>query len=199
MRLSSMLSLSALLACTTAAPQEDSDELVERCSVGSCFNRLQVRNFELLDKTSLLIFVGSQDCPFLIEFTGPFCDLTFLPGYDIPWAFSSATRGNAGRIMNTRICRNDMNIGIADRTFTTAGGGQDAIRRGTLPCTIRNVRSLTDDEVLEAYVENHIAAPPPPFGTGQIQVDEDAEQEEGAEEGGEASPEAEAPAATAAQ
>lgn len=198
MKLSAMLLIFGLSACTTT-PEVVSNDPVERCDVDTCFSRLQVRNFEVLDNRSLLLYVGSQECPFLVEFDGTFCDLTFLPGFDIPWTFSSASRPTSGRTMNTRICSNDLDIGIADRVFTDAGGGRDAVGLGQVPCTIRTVRSLTDDEVLEAYVDNGIAAPPPPFGTGQIDVGEDTDAEE--EEEGEATPEpseVEPPAAAAA-
>jgi len=175
MRLSAALVLLALAACSTTETLVGNEPL-DRCSVTSCFNRLQVRNFELIDDTSLLLFVGSQDCPFLVEFTGTFCDLTFLPGNDIPWAFQSAARPNLGRPMDMRICSNNLDIGIADRLFSAGGGAPDS---GDLPCTIRRVKSLTDDEVLEVYVDNGITAPPPPFGTGEIEVNEDVTAEKG--------------------
>ena len=124
----------------------------------------------------MVLYVGSQRCPFKIEFEGTFCDLTFLPGGDVE--FTSARQ--TPRASNMRICAHDRDIGLAERGWTTAGGGAGAVPPNQLPCEIRNVASLTDDQLIELLVENDLAAPPPPFGSGEIQVGDNEAAEEGA-------------------
>ena len=178
-----------LTACSTT-PGTDllalSNEPVERCEDTECFNQLQVRDFEVVDQTTLVLYVGSQRCPFKVAFQGVFCDLSFLPGNTIEFAIADTQNIRrvmqpTGRMTDIRICAFDRNVGIADSPFARAGGAVDDIP-GRLPCEILNVDSLTDDELLELYVENRMAAPPPPFGTGQISAPEgDDAAEEGAE------------------
>lgn len=176
MRLTSWVLCFGVVACSTTSPTL-SDEPVERCEVSDCFNRHQVRDYEVVDDTTMVIYVGGQRCPFLVEFDGTFCDLTFMPGGDVPFVAAGV------RQMDMRICSRDRHIGIDDGPFSTAAGGQDAVPSGRLPCQIRDVASLTDDQLLELYVDNGITAPPPPFGTGQIQVGEgDGEDSEEAAE-----------------
>lgn len=171
-------------ACSSTAPMQ-SNEPVEGCSVTDCFNRHQVRDYEIIDDTTMVIYTGTQRCPFLVEFDGMFCDLTFMPGGDIAFV----ARGI--RQMEMRICSRDRHIGIDEGPFSTASGG-DAVPAGRLPCQILDVASLTDDELIELYVDNGVTAPPPPFGTGEISVGESDDEDQGtstpAEEGTDAAP-----------
>jgi hypothetical protein len=160
MKVAAPLSCVWLVACSSTPTA--SNEPVERCSVTECFNHVQVRNYEVIDSTTLVMYVGGQRCPFLVEFDGTFCDLTFLPGSDILFKTTGM------RQINMRICSNDRHIGIDEGAFSTAPGGDDATA-GRLPCQIRQIASLTDDQLIELYVENGITAPPPPFGNGEIQ------------------------------
>jgi hypothetical protein len=159
----------AACAFTNPAGGQPSD----RCESSDCFNQAQVRNFEILDPTTLVVYVGNQNCPFLVEFTGSFCDLTFLPGGRLEFRNDSLREELEPDARLTRVCARDMGIGIDEGPFSTAPGGED-IETYELPCRIRDIASLTDDELLELYVEKGITAPPPPFGTGEITVpDED--------------------------
>ncbi len=177
-----------LAACSTTPSAEQlalNNEPAERCESTDCFNQLAVRDFEVVDSTTLVLYVGSQRCPFRVEFQGVFCDLTFLPGNTIEFALADPQNIRrvtqpTGRMTDTRICSFDRNVGIADDPFSRAGGFETI--PGQLPCEIQEVESLTDDELIELYVENRMVAPPPPFGNGQITAPEaeDAE-EEGAE------------------
>jgi hypothetical protein len=71
----------------------------------------------------------------------------------------------------TRICARDIGIGVAEDPFIDPGAGD--LPGTTLACHIRNVASLTDDELLELYVNRNLAPPPPPLGTGQVTVPEE--------------------------
>lgn len=181
-----------LAACSTTPSADQlalNTEPAERCEVTDCFNQLAVRDFEVVDSTTLVLYVGSQRCPFRVEFQGVFCDLTFLPGNTIEFAISDPQNIRrvtqpTGRMTDTRICSFDRNVGIADDPFSRAGGFEPI--PGQLPCEIQEVESLTDDELIELYVENRMAAPPPPFGNGQISA---PEAEDAVEEGTETSEE----------
>ena len=169
-----------LLSGCSSAPTLESSEPLDRCESTSCFNQLQIRDFEIVDPSTLIVYVGAQECPFLVEFTGTFCDLTFLPGFDLVFRPSTQRQnrevvlgggfGDRADISNARICANDFNMGIEEGGFSESGGSEDNL--DGLDCRIQDVSSLTDDEILEVYVDNNITLPPPPFGTGEIEVSE---------------------------
>jgi hypothetical protein len=176
-----------LVACTTTS--QTGNGPVDRCPTTDCFNQQQVRDFEVIDSSTLVLYVGNQDCPFLVEFTGSFCDLTFLAGTSLTFRPDSLREEFGANSRLTRICARDMNIGIDEGPFSTSAAGED-LPSASLSCHIRDVASLTDDELLELYVDQRLTPPPPPIGTGRIAVPEegpaDAEsQEEGS---GSASP-----------
>jgi len=163
-----------LAACTSTS--QVSNEPVDRCETTDCFNQQQVRNFEIVDETTLVVYVGNQNCPFRVEFTGAFCDLTFLPGSDLVFRPDTLRAAREPDNVLMRVCSRDSNLGIDEGPFSTAPGG-DEFPDGRNPCRVRDIASLTDDELLELYVEKQITAPPPPFGTGEITVPDEPEEE----------------------
>jgi hypothetical protein len=180
-----------LAACTSTS--QVSNEPVDRCETTDCFNQQQVRNFEIVDETTLVVYVGNQNCPFRVEFSGAFCDLTFLPGTDLVFRPDTMRAIREPDNISMRVCSRDTNLGIDEGPFSTAPGGDD-FPDDRNPCRIRDIASLTDDELLELYVEKRITAPPPPFGTGEITVpDEPVEEGEAAEGNGAAQSANEAP------
>jgi hypothetical protein len=169
----------SLIACTTAS--QTSNEPVDRCPTTDCFNQQQVRNFEVLDATTLVLYVGNQDCPFLVEFIGSSCDLTFLGSSTLIFRPDTLREEFESDIRFTRICARDIGIGVAEDPFIDSGAGD--LPGTTLACHIRNVASLTDDELLEQYVDRNLAPPPPPLGTGQVTApDEEPAEPAGARE-----------------
>jgi hypothetical protein len=171
----------SLVAC--ASESQLTNTPLERCESTDCFNQQQIRDFEVIDNTTLLVYVGSQNCAFRVEFTGIFCDLTFLPGGSLvfrPDTFRSSREPD--NILVTRVCARDSNLGIDEGPFSTAAGGDNDPR---IPCRISNIVSMTDDEVLELYVDKQIASPPPPFGTGQIVVPDESQSSSGDNAAGE--------------
>lgn len=170
-----------LIACTTAS-QTSIDEPANRCPTTECFSRQQVRDFEVIDATTLVLYVGNQDCPFLVEFTGSFCDLTFMGSTTLRFRYDSLREDIESDMRISRICARDMRIGVEQDAFDT-NPGDDALPGDTLACHIRDVTSLTDDELLELYVDRQLVAPPPPLGTGQVTVpDEEAAEPDSAPE-----------------
>ena len=49
------------------------------CNVKDCFFARDVRSFDVIDKSTLIVYVGSQHCAFRVELRGTFCDLTYAP------------------------------------------------------------------------------------------------------------------------
>ena len=49
------------------------------CGVEECFFERDVRDFEVIDQTHLIVYTGSQRCAFHVELRGTLCDLTFAP------------------------------------------------------------------------------------------------------------------------
>jgi hypothetical protein len=187
-----LVSAISLVACATTTPSTNVP--TERCESTECFNQQQIRDFEVVDNTTLVVYVGSQNCAFRVEFTGTFCDLTFLPGSQLvfrPDSFRSAREPD--NLLLTRVCARDSNLGIDEGPFSSAAGATDVDRRN--PCRVSDIVSITDDELLELYVDKRITIPPPPFGTGQIELPDASESSIGddAEEGSDSTTPAEAP------
>lgn len=179
--------LAELQLAPATAQRGSESEPADRCESTDCFNQTRMRRVEVVDKTTLIVYVGQQDCPFLVELTGTFCDLTFLPAYDIVFRPSvlrqsrtptiiGGPRGAAGRgaIEQPKVCASDIHLGLEQGPFTTAGGAPD--EPTGLSCRIQDVRSLTDDQRLQVYVDREIVAPPPPFGTGRVMAPEQPQE-----------------------
>jgi len=174
----------ALLAAGCAGtPTADKSQPADRvCGVDDCFYQRDVRNFEVIEHTTLIVYVGKERCPYQIELRGTFCDLAFTP--DIAFVGPRELIHNSEQntfgtspsdtLRDLRICRNDLNVGV------TGGGAlaenpTNAEQRGPFgtprtDCMISSVAALTDDELIELYVRRGGVAPPPPMGPGKIQV-----------------------------
>jgi hypothetical protein len=72
----------AAAAYPAAAQRNDRGETgaVDRaCDVDDCFREADVRDFEVIDRTHLIVYVGPQRCAFHIELLGALCDMSFAP------------------------------------------------------------------------------------------------------------------------
>ena len=67
------------LACSLVHPTGNAQAGERACSVKDCFFARDVRNFDVIDKSTVIVYVGSQRCAFKIELRGTFCDLTYAP------------------------------------------------------------------------------------------------------------------------
>jgi hypothetical protein len=177
----------SLIACSTAS--QTSNESLDRCPTTDCFDQNQVRNFEVVDATTLVLYVGNRDCPFLVELTGTSCDVTFLGSTSLVFRPDTLREDVQSELGLSRICARDIGIGLADDPFD---GDQAGVPGNMLACHIRNVASLTDDELLELYVDRNLIPPPPPIGSGQVTVPDEeptetGDEAEAAEEGSAAS------------
>ena len=97
----------------------------------------------------MLVEVGGNRCPFIVEVDGIFCDLGF--------ASTIAFQDGDGRICS------------ADNTYILAG---PFVRDPEDVCRVRDVRAISDDELLERYATAGRIPPLPPTGRGELQVEE---------------------------
>ena len=195
----------ALLVSGCAGTQIDATQPLDRaCSVSECFLEREVRDFEVLDPTTLVVYVGAQRCAFKVQLTGAFCDLTFAPQVFFRSGGEVLTTTNADVLVgplqgvtgprDLRVCSGDLKIGVDGGPFTEDSRTPTATgpTQPRSQCRLSSVASLTDDQVLELYVAHDKVAPPPPMGTGEIKVGEQKE------EGSAAAPSSEGTAPTSA-
>lgn len=66
-------------ACCLTRLSGDAQAAERTCNVKDCFFARDVRSFDVIDKSTLIVYVGSQRCAFRVELRGTFCDLTYAP------------------------------------------------------------------------------------------------------------------------
>src|SRR5688500_2020989 len=78
-----VIALALLLATYAAHGQRnnrnDTEAVGRACSVEDCFLEAQIRDFEVIDETHVIVYVGAQRCAFHVEVRGALCDLSFAP------------------------------------------------------------------------------------------------------------------------
>ena len=141
----------AAIALITACATNPSQVVSPRCNLqDDCFDRDRVRSFDFLDRDTIIVEVGSYRCPYLLEVDGINCGAAL-----------------AGRLVfyddDRRICALDNAYLVTDTIF---GGGFEDV------CRIRDVRAVSEDELLERYASLGRIPPLPPVGSGKIQVQE---------------------------
>ena len=185
-----------VLAVTTTHAQRNKDETgatKRACSVEECFFARDIRDFEVIDQTHLIVYAGSERCAFHVELRGTMCDMTFAPEIyftrngEIPLSTGGAEavpgRGPANPFdaletarhndRHLRICDNDMAISVHGGRFTESNTSTVQTDRFGNPrpdCQVFSVTSITDDQLVEFYVGRGVVAPLPPMGTGDIEV-----------------------------
>ncbi len=136
----------AMAGCATSTPETS---IRPACDLRSqCFNQRSVRDFEMLDNDTMLVEVGGNRCPFIVEVDGLFCDLGF--------ASTIAFQDRDGRICS------------ADTSYILSG---PFVRDPEDVCRVRNVRAISEDELLELYAARGRIPPLPPTGPGELQVE----------------------------
>lgn len=174
-----------VLAGCAGTPTDPTQPLDRACSVSGCFFERDVRDFEVIDPQTLIVYVGGQRCPFKIDLRGTFCDMTFAPSV----YFSSPSQiertesrdifGNeiGRRSSDLRICAGDLQLGVDGGPFTenrsdVITAPADRFGNARAQCQVSNIESLTDDQLIELYVDHGLTPPPPPMGSGEIEVGE---------------------------
>jgi hypothetical protein len=190
----------------------ETDAVSRACDVDDCFREADIRDFEVIDRTHLIVYVGSQRCAFHLELLGALCDLSFAPelyfrrANEVPQiVLSRPGEGNpttpraGGRPQDfdafaieqrerkdLRICGNDLMIQVHGGRWTesqASGMTTDRFGNPRTDCRISSVVPVTDDQLLEFYVRRGVVAPLPPMGTGEIEVGEQEEEGAPAREG----------------
>ena len=195
------LGVLAIAAADAQRNKDDDTTATKRaCSVEDCFFERDIREFEVIDQTHLIIYTGSQRCAFHVELRGTMCDLTFAPELYFSrrgdLSTTSATEPVAGRgpadpfdtietrrDRSLRICSNDLAIQVTGGRFTesvTTNVSTDRFGNPRTDCQVSTITSITDDQLVELYVARGVVPPLPPMGAGEIEVGEQEEPEQGA-------------------
>ena len=183
-----ILCLGLLVAVTAQGQrnrQDDTAATRRACSVADCFHERDVRDFEVIDQTHVVVYTGSQRCAFHVEVRGALCDLTFAPEL----YFSKTNEVPVGGISRSSepASNRDLSIMVHGGGFTESDSARVTRDRFGEPrintdCRVSRVESITDDQLVELYVDRGVTPPLPPMGAGQIEVGEQ-EEEEAAETG----------------
>jgi hypothetical protein len=182
-----MMSGVLLVAGCAGSPTDNTAAIDRACSVADCFLERDVRDFEVIDQTTLIVYVGSQRCAFQVELRGTFCDMTFAPEifFYSPGDLQEGKRpgdeifGSQLGDRGLRICANDLQIDVDGGAFTESQpNAQPTDRYGNRrsQCQVTGVASLTDDQLVELYVARGLVPPPPPMGSGEIEVGDQEEE-----------------------
>jgi len=200
------LGVSVAVAASAAHGQRNKDDTAatkRACSVEECFFERDVRDFEVIDQTHIIVYTGSQRCAFHIELIGTLCDLSFAPelyfsrigevpldpvGQD-PVTERGAVTDPFGALEQSRdrrdlrICTNDLNIQVHGGNFTESPNTApppDRFGNPRTECRISTIESITDDQLVELYVARRVIPPLPPMGPGEIEVGEQEEPDRAA-------------------
>lgn len=167
----------ALFTTLPASAQSD------RCLASECFSDQQIREFQIVDEDTLIVFAGRDRCPFKVTVDGLFCSLTYLPEVEFFRTRDrqlEILRGNRssrdtgildpsqdGFGRNDRVCTHNATL-YALESFGLAALDPDTMPRGRPACEIREIASITDNDLVEILADEQIAPPPPPVGNGDI-------------------------------
>jgi len=184
-----ILCLGVLAAVAVHAQRNKDDDTgaaKRACSVEECFFERDIRDFEVIDQTHLIVYTGSERCAFHVELRGTMCDMTFAPEVyftrngEMPDSGVVLGGGPADPFetarhndRHLRICNNDMAISVHGGRFTESNTSTVTTDRFGNPrpsCQVMTVTSITDDQLMELYVGRGVVPPPPPMGTGDIEV-----------------------------
>ena len=201
------LGVLAMGAAHAQRNKDDDTEATQRaCAVDDCFFERDIREFEVIDQTHVIVYTGSQRCAFHVELRGTMCDLTFAPelyfsrrgdlgnsglngGVDsVPGrgpadAFDPlATQRRGDRAL--KICSNDLAIQVTGGRFTesaTTNVPTDRFGNPRTDCAVSSVTSITDDQLVEFLVARGAVPPLPPMGAGEIEVGDQEEPDAASE------------------
>jgi hypothetical protein len=189
MRLTTIGAALVVAGCAGTQTADTTQAAKRACGGMSCFYEREVRDFEVINHTTLIVYVGAERCPYQVELYGTFCDMEFAPELYFTSATQSVNTGGASRaadaiipasptsppinprspahnLSDLRICANDISVSVSGGSFTSDPSNQSH----KADCQIQSVASLTDDKLMELYVRKGVVPPPPPMGSGQIQV-----------------------------
>jgi hypothetical protein len=140
----------------------------DRCS-SECFNQRNIRDWQILDDSTVILFAGRERCPFIADIDSVTCDVRFLPAFleirKIELGSRRVTRNLSGRVC-TYDPRLEFVLEVQDFV------NDDPTGQG---CRIFDLRQVSDDSLVELYVDRDMLPPPPPVGSGEVTKVEDEE------------------------
>lgn len=170
---------------------------LEPCAVTDCFLERDVRDFDVIDRNTVVVYVGAQRCPFVVELQDFACELTVAPAV----GFFQTALGRMDRLTQLqggRVCATTRGLvlyaGIPAPSLlqqqeaieSRLGGrpgdfSRPGVYDGSFPvdrtsgdvCRVSDVRSITDDQLIELLAD--VNRPPPPVGEGRLEVPDDPE------------------------
>ena len=144
------------------------------CLSSECFFSERIRTFQIVDSDTLVVYAGRDRCAFVVDVSGLFCDLTYLPEVEffrtrdrILENNTGLRRGGGGFGRNERICPNNASM-YSLETFGFSSLDEDETPRGRPACEVRGVAPASDNDLIELLTIEGIAPPPPPVGNGDI-------------------------------
>jgi hypothetical protein len=189
MRLTTIGAALVVAGCAGTQAADTTQAAKRACGGIGCFYEREVRDFEVINHTTLIVYVGAERCPYQVELRGTFCDMQFATEVYFNSSAERHTTSPAGvndsvlapapgspqyelgsssnHLSDLKICSNDISIGVSGGAFTRNPTNNQT---RTSDCQISSVASLTDDKLMELYVRAGVVPPPPPMGAGQIQV-----------------------------
>ncbi|MEO8465254.1 MAG: hypothetical protein ABI640_07915 [Gammaproteobacteria bacterium] len=191
MRIGAAASVLFFVWCV-AHPTGDTQAGDRACNVKDCFSARDVRSFDVIDKSTVIVYIGSQHCAFKVELRGTFCDLTYAPELvfsdpkDLPLDFGQpedlSLPGQRRGRASLKVCDNNLGLQVSGGAFTeqpTVSSNdpsvpRDRFGRAKAACEVSSVAAITDDQVVEIYVAHRIAPPLPPMGAADIQIGKQA-------------------------
>lgn len=190
--------------CAGAQTEPQTGRTIGSCETTDCFFERDVRGFDVIDRNTVVVYVGAQRCPFLVELRDTTCELRLTPAIE----FFQTALGNMDRlttVQSGRICSSTRGLVLYSgiiapelmrqreslettagvrRPDVRAGGGfgRSGVFDGSFPvdpmsddvCRVTDIRSITDDQLIELYAETD--APPPPVGDGSIEIPDASEE-----------------------
>lgn len=169
-----------------------------QCLLNDCFQERQIRDFEIIDRDTLIVYVGRNRCPYKIEVDQLYCNVTFLPEVEffdrrvdhiesvmrgrgqsnnevIDNLNNGITVGGGDRGTGSRrVCTNSTSLALRTQGFA---GSEVGPPPGEPACRIRSINTMTDDQLLELFVDEDLTLPPPPIGIGDISRADDPDAE----------------------
>jgi hypothetical protein len=203
MRFIAGIAVAVVAGCAASPPTADNGPLA-RCSVTDCLNVSAIRDYDIVDGTTAVVYVGPRRCPFVVSLDGFNCRASVAPALRFLEISLGGQRAEEAR---GRVCGPGGNLyvytGLLDpgflsqdgfpRTRPGRGEGYDdafpslgidsplpGLARGAFDprdprtsgdlCRVQDIRSITDDQLLELLVDRRVVPPPPPIGSGRIEV-----------------------------
>lgn len=176
----SKIALQVAVACVGLAGAVPGFSQSGDCFSKECFFSGQIRDFQIVDSDTMVIYAGRDRCAFVVEVNGMFCDLTYLPQVEFFRTRDRILESNTGRRgddggfgRNDRICPNTA-MGYSLETFGFTSLDVEDMPRGRPACELRGATPASDNDLIELLTIEGIAAPPPPIGNGDITRSEPA-------------------------